>query len=107
MIEFLFKLTIMGTLLLSLFAILFTIPSFIGLIGVAFSDYGSVSSNITNGFAVISGYTRPWLGLLNLMIGESGRTALTSLILWRISKPIVYKVMGPLELAIEKLVEKS
>lgn len=107
MIEFLFKLTIMGTLLLSLFAILFTIPSFMGILGAAFGNGGELSGNITNGFAVIADYTRPWVGLMNLMIGPNGRIALTSLILWRISKPIVYKVMGPLELAIEKLVEKS
>ena len=107
MIEFLFKLAVLLSIVMALFAILMTFPSFIGILGAGLLDGAAVSSNITSGFELIAQYTRPFMGLMNLMIGSSGRIALTSLIIWLLAKPIVYKIMAPLELAIEKLVEKS
>lgn len=107
MVEFLFKIGILIALVLALFAIVMTIPAFAALFTTATGSTAATVSAINTGFGLIASYTRPFMALLNIMIGNSGRVALTALIVWLMVKPIAFKILAPLELALEKLIEKS
>lgn len=107
MIQFVFKIGLLATLVLALFAVLLTIPAFVSLFTTATGSTEATVGAINTGFGLIASYTRPFVALLNIMIGSSGRVALMSLIVWLMVKPIAFKILAPLELALEKLIEKS
>lgn len=107
MVEFIFKIGILIALVLALFAIIMTIPAFAALVTTATGTTDATVGAINNGFGLIAQYTRPFMALLNIMIGSSGRVALSALIIWLMVKPIAFKILAPLELALEKLIEKS
>ena len=107
MVETIFKIGILVSLLLALFAIVTTIPAFAALITTATGSTDQTVSAINTGFSLLAQYTRPFVALLNIMIGSTGRVALSALIIWLMVKPIAFKIIAPLELALEKLIEKS
>lgn len=107
MIEFIFKVGILVTIVLALIAAVTAIPAFASLITTTTGQTESLVSSI-NGFAsILMQYVTPFIGALNLIIPTSVKTALAALIVWKLTKPIALKILAPLEAALEKIIEKA
>lgn len=107
MIEFLFKAGVLITIVLALLAAVLAIPAFASLITTVTGQTTSLVNAINSFSSILMQYVTPFIGALNLIIPSPVKAALAALIVWRITKPIAFKILAPLEAALEKLIEKA
>lgn len=114
MVEFIVKL---GTLMAITFAILslaMSIPAIAGLATYILPDYGN-SADMQEGMiqgmnqlaAIMQQYVTPFIALINNVLPVNVKSALGALIVWKMTKPLAFRVLAPLEQALEKLITKA
>lgn len=107
MIEFIFKVGILITIAFALLAAVSTIPAFAALITTVTGSTDSLIAAI-NGFTTfLMQYVTPFIGALNLIIPAAVKNAFVALVVWKMIKPLAFKILAPLEQALEKLIEKA
>lgn len=114
MIEFAFKLGTLVTITLAILALLLAIPAFMGLVTYILPDFGNgaeTQQGLIDGMnqlaAIMQQYVTPFIALINNVLPSSVKAALGALIVWKMTKPMAFRVLAPLEQALEKLITKS
>lgn len=114
MIEFLVKLGVLVTITLAIIAVVLSIPAFGGLVTYILADYGNanaVADGLLGGInalaEIMRQYVTPFMALVNNVIPANMKYALTALLVWKMVKPLAFRVLAPLEQALEKLITKA
>lgn len=106
MIELLFGLGVYAATVIAIFAVIQTIPSVVTLLSVMTNSTDQVVSSITDLIGVIEEYAAPWVGLLNMLLPQSVKTALLALVVWRLVRPIGLNMIEMTTGASRKILEK-
>lgn len=106
MIELIFGLGVYIATVAAVFAVIQTIPSVVTLLSVMTNSTDQVVSSITDLIGVIEEYAAPWVGLLNMLLPQSVKTALLALIVWRLVRPIGLNMIEMTTGASRKILEK-
>lgn len=107
MVEFIFKIGILITIGFAILAAVSTIPAFAALVTTTTGTQATLMNSIGGITSFMQSYVTPFIGALNLIIPSAVRNALTALIVWKLIKPLAFKILAPLEGALEKLIEKA
>lgn len=113
MIEFVVKLGTLVTITLAILAVILSIPSFMGMVTYILPDYygTQMEEGLIGGMnqlaAVMQQYVTPFVALINNVLPANVKTALGALIVWKMTKPMAFRVLAPLEQALEKLITKA
>lgn len=106
MIELLFGLGVYAATIFAIYAVIQTIPSVVTLLSVMTDSTDQVANSITDLIGVIEEYAAPWVGLLNMLMPQSVKTALLALIVWRLVRPIGLNMIEMTTGASRKIIEK-
>lgn len=106
MIELLFGIGVYIATIAAIFAVIQTIPSVVTLLSVMTDSTDQVATSITDLIGVIAEYADPWIGLLNMLLPQSVKTALLALIVWRLVRPIGLNMIEMTTGASRKILEK-